>query len=306
MTDAIRIHSLSYHYDSRKVLSDLSLTIEKGEIFGILGPNGGGKTTLFRILSTLIPVQAGSIEVDSVDLRTYPAKVRGLLGVVFQNASLDKKLTVTENLWHQGHLYGLRGGDLKKRIEKNLSRLRLTERRNDLTGILSGGLQRRVEIAKGLLHDPKILLLDEPSTGLDPGVRRDLWNTLDELRKERGVTVVLTTHILEEAEGCDRVAILDHGKLVAVGTPAELKSGIRGDVISLEVTSPEEFSRRAKSKWSLPITVVDSEVRIEHPTAHRFISDLFEVFPSEIMSVRLRKPTLEDVFVHLTGNRFDA
>ena len=194
---------------ARQAIDNLELTIEPGEIFAFLGPNGGGKTTLFRLLSTLIPLQQGRVEILGFDLgRASGRQSAQRIGVVFQAPSLDKKLTVAENIRHQGHLYGLSGRELESRQDEMLGRLGLADRRSERIETLSGGLRRRVELAKGMLHRPRLLLLDEPSTGLDPGARSDLWNYLREVRDADGVTVVLTTHLLEEADRADRIAIL--------------------------------------------------------------------------------------------------
>jgi ABC-2 type transport system ATP-binding protein len=230
-------------------------------------------------------------------------RVRRDLGVVFQAPGLDKKLTVRENLKHQGHLYGMSGTTLVDRIETILSRLALTDRGNDLVETLSGGLKRRVEVAKGLLHKPKLLLLDEPSTGLDPGARRDLWDYLGELKKSERMTIIVTTHLMEEAEKCDRVAILNEGNLVALGTPAALKSEIGGDVISVETPNPEGLRGEIEKKFSARAQVVDGVLRIERANGHEFIPQLVSAFPGQITSVTLGKPTLEDVFVKHTGHR---
>src|SRR5437660_1408465 len=195
MTDPIiQIAAVRHSYGERVALDNLSLEIQRGEIFVFLGPNGGGKTTLFRLLSTLIPIQSGDVRILGFDLRRKTQAIRERLGIVFQAPSLDKKLTVAENLMHQGHLYGLSGGALEARQNEMLARLGLTDRRRDRVETLSGGLRRRVELAKGMLHRPRLLLLDEPSTGLDPGARSDLWDYLQQVRHDEGVTIVLTTH----------------------------------------------------------------------------------------------------------------
>jgi ABC-2 type transport system ATP-binding protein len=211
---AIRVQGVSHWYGQRQALNDVSFEIEPGEIFVFLGPNGGGKSTLFRLLSTLLPLAQGEATLLGFDLRRQIGEIRSRIGVVFQSPSVDRKLTVGENLLHQGHLYGIRGAELKRRSEILLERFKLTDRVRDRVETLSGGLRRRVELAKGLLHHPRLLLLDEPSTGLDPAARNDVWDYLRQLREQDGVTVVLTTHLLEEADKADRIAILDRGKLV--------------------------------------------------------------------------------------------
>lgn len=301
---AIAVHGLAHRYGEHEALAGIDFDVQRGEIFGLLGPNGGGKTTLFRILSTLLSVQTGSAHVLECDLQRDPAAVRARIGVTFQSPSLDRKLTVRENLQCQGHLYGLRGADLERRIAALLDKLGVSPRQRDRVDSLSGGLQRRVEIAKGLLHDPQILLLDEPSTGLDPGARHDLWRHLLELRRELGVTILVTTHLLEEAEHCDRLGILDRGKLVAWGTPDELRSSIGGDTLSIRCRNPEELARRIEERFGIVPRQVDETLRIERPEGHELLRDVVAAFPGEIESVTFGKPTLEDVFIERTGHRF--
>jgi ABC-2 type transport system ATP-binding protein len=233
-----------------------------------------------------------------------PNGLRRQIGVVFQAQSVDVKLSAYENLRHQGHLYGLSGGALRARIQEMLGRVGLADRANERVETFSGGMQRRVELAKGLLHHPSVLLLDEPTTGLDPGARRDLWQYLRILRDEEHVTVIVTTHLMEEAERCDRLAILNQGKVVALGTPAELKHEIGGDVILLEADQSESLAQRVRARFGVEAAVLAGKVRIERENGHRFITDVVEAFPGEIQSVSVSKPTLEDVFIHRTGHRF--
>jgi ABC-2 type transport system ATP-binding protein len=309
--DAVAIKNLSHTYPAargtntgRRALQDVSFNVESGEIFGLLGPNGGGKTTTFHILSTLIPPTSGQALIFGRDVTQEPARVRQQLGVVFQAPSLDKKLTVHENIMHQGHLYGLSGAELVQRIRHVLERVKLWDRRDDRVQVLSGGLQRRVELAKGLLHHPGLLILDEPSTGLDPGARRDLWDYLRELQKEDRMTILLTTHLMEEAERCDRVAILSQGTLVGLGTPADLKRQIGGDVITLETPDPDALAKEIEGKFGGSVQIVDTFLRIERERGHEFIPELVRAFPNQITSITLGKPTLEDVFIKQTGHRF--
>lgn len=301
---AIEAESLSFRYGEHDALNDVSFSIESGEIFGFLGPNGGGKTTLFKLLSTLMPVQRGRAVVLGHDLKSDTIAVRRKLGVVFQHPSLDGKLTVTENLLHHGHLYGMRGRRLREDCEAALSRLGIGSRSHDLVETLSGGLQRRVELAKALLHKPELLLLDEPSTGLDPAARREFSNYLAHLREFQGVTVVLTTHYLEEAERCDRIAILDRGKLVTAAPPGDLKARVGGDVVVIKTAAPELLQRAMKERLRLSAQIVDGTLRIERPRGYELVCELMEAFGADIDSISFGKPTLEDVFVHLTGHQF--
>ena len=301
---AIEVSGLRHSYGERAALKGVSFTVKPAEIFGLLGPNGSGKTTLFRILSTLMIPSAGSARIMGFDPATQPNLVRRQIGVVFQSASADVKLTAAENLWHQGHLYGLSGTRLKQRIAEMLGRVGLADRAKERIETFSGGQQRRVELAKGLMHSPAVLLLDEPTTGLDPGARRDLWQYLAMLRDEEGVTVIVTTHLMEEAERCDRLAILSEGELVAMGTPAELKSEIGGDVIVLEADDAQVLATRIQSRFAVPCNVIDNKVRLEREQGHRFVTDVMEAFPREIHSISVSRPTLEDVFISRTGHRF--
>lgn len=301
---AIQIEKLSHLYGTRAALSELDLRIGQGEIFAVLGPNGGGKTTLFRLLSTLIPLQSGHVSILGYDLRKDTTAVRASIGVVFQAPSLDRKLTVLENIRHQAALYGLCGSELRTRQQEMLEQFALTERAGELTERLSGGLRRRVELAKGLIHRPRLLLLDEPSTGLDPGARADLWQYLRRLRDSSGVTIVLTTHFLDEAEGADRIAILNEGRLVALDAPDALRREIGGDSLTLESDSAAELAAAIGQQFALPARVLDGAVRIETPEGHLWVAKLMEAFPEQISAIRLGKPTLEDVFIARTGHRF--
>ncbi|MBV9504284.1 MAG: ABC transporter ATP-binding protein [Acidobacteriia bacterium] len=297
----IVVENLTHQYGSRLALSNVSFEVGKGEIFGLLGPNGGGKSTLFRILSTMMSPTAGRAVVAGFDVARDPAGVRRRAGVVFQTQSLDKSLSVEENLRSQGHLHGLSGHVLRERIDRAVKQLGLGDRRNDLVESLSGGLRRRVEIAKALLHRPQVLLMDEASTGLDPAARRDLSNHIESLRSEDGVTILLTTHILEEAGRCDRLVLLHQGKIVAQGSPDELRSRIGGDVVVLKSANTAALTQGIEQRFGLAPKIMDGQVRVEIKNGHRFIAEVVEAFPGAIESVALNKPTLEDVFVHETG-----
>jgi ABC-2 type transport system ATP-binding protein len=299
----IVVENLSHRYGSRVALSNVTFGVNQGEIFGLLGPNGGGKSTLFRILSTMMVPTEGRAMVAGCDVVQQAAEVRRKVGVVFQTQSLDKALTVGENLRSQGHLHGISGATLRERMEKVMARLAILDRRHDVVESLSGGLKRRVEIAKALLHRPQVLIMDEASTGLDPGARRELSQYVHELRDTEGVTIVLTTHILDEAERCDRLVLLHQGKIVADGTPADLRSRIGGGhVVVLDAASdPAGLAAKIEAQFGLKPSIMDGAVRIEINNGHRFITEVVEAFPGAIDSVALHKPTLEDVFVHETG-----
>jgi ABC-2 type transport system ATP-binding protein len=301
---SVRIDDVEHRYGDRAALDGLSLAIAPGEIFAFLGPNGGGKTTLFRLLSTLIPLAHGEIEIFGHCVKRQASEVRRLIGVVFQAPSLDKKLTVAENVRCQGQLYGLAGRNLAERQAAMLERFRLADRANDRVETLSGGLRRRLDLAKGLLHQPRLLLLDEPSTGLDPLARADLWEYLEQIRRDDGVTVVLTSHLLEEADRADQIAILDRGRLVALGSPDELRATVGGDSITIETADPPRLAASIRERFDCPAEVVGANVRLEQADGHQWIARLVEAFPGQIDSVRLGKPSLEDVFIDRTGRRF--
>jgi len=299
----VDLTSLTHRYDDRVALEGVTLSVERGTIFALLGPNGSGKSTMFKILTTLLTPTSGTARVAGADVVAERDRVRGRIGIVFQKPSLDGKLTVLENLTHQGHLYGMSGRDLRRRSDEVMDRLRLADRASDRTDVLSGGLQRRVELAKGLLHKPEVLILDEPSTGLDPGARADLMIHLGELRDQDGVTSLLTTHLMDEADRCDRIGILDGGRLVALGTPADLKATIGGDVVAIHSGNLESLAARANERFACKADVADGSVRIERERGHEFVPQLIEAFPGEIESVTVGKPTLDDVFLRLTGHR---
>jgi ABC-2 type transport system ATP-binding protein len=302
--NVVSIAGLSHRYGERQALCNLSLDVRRGEIFGLLGPNGGGKTTLFKVLATLTTPQTGTVTIFDEDVSRTPERVRRRLGVVFQHPALDGKLTVLENLRCHAALYGLTAADGQARARTLLTRFGVAERAGDAVETLSGGLARRVELAKGLLHGPELLLLDEPSTGLDPGARREFFDHLMQLRDRDGLTVVLTTHHMDEAERCDRVGFVHRGALVAVDDPAALTAGIGGDVVTVEALDPERLGPRLAQRFGCAPQLVGGALRLEVPRGHELVREIVEAFPAEVRTVSVGKPTLEDVFVHLTGERF--
>ena len=287
MKNTVDVHDLTYRYGNKTALRDLSFSVGGGEIFGFLGPNGGGKTTTFKILSTLFSCKPGQVSVFGMDLFKDRISIRRKMGIVFQLPALDKKLKVVENLRHQGHLYGLSGAELEKRIDRDLGLVGLKDRIKDRVETLSGGLQRRVELAKALLNDPALLILDEPSTGLDPAARREFWGHLEELRKSQGMTVLVTTHYLEEADRCDRLLILDKGEKVALGNPEELKAGIGGEVLRVRAKEPEKLAAQIAEKLKVKTFLVGGLIQIEQAKAHHLVSPLLEVFREEVLSLTL-------------------
>ncbi len=299
----VQTEKLTHVYGLRVALHELTLSIYPGEAFALLGPNGSGKTTLFRILCTLIPPADGAARVLGYDLARQRQRVRPFIGVVFQNASLDKQLTAEENLLYHGRLYGIPADELRLRVRELLERVDLLDRAQERVGSFSGGMRRRVELAKGLLNRPELLLMDEPSTGLDAAARADLWKYLQESRATSGVTIVMTTHLMDEADRCDRVAILDHGKLIACDTPAQLKSRVGGDVVTLTSRDPQGIKSLLRDRLGIEAEMTGSTIRFERPDAHQFVPTLIESLPGMVDSVQVGKPTLADVFINLTRHR---
>jgi ABC-2 type transport system ATP-binding protein len=303
-TTAVVVRDVQHRYGTHQALDQVSFVVKAGEAFGLLGPNGGGKSTLFRLMATLLPIQSGSIQLLGCDVASQPGDVRSRIGVTFQSPSVDGRLTVRENLRHQAHLYGLSGLAATDRIQTLGQQLGLSDRMRQRVDSLSGGLKRRVEIAKSLLHDPGLLLLDEPSTGLDPGARHDLWEYLQRLQREQGVTILVTTHLMDEAERCGRLGILDRGRLVVQGTPEALRHSVGGDCLTVRSPHPALLAQQIIDRFGCQARQVDQDLRIEHPSGHELLRDLVAAFPEEISAISLSKPTLEDVFITQTGHRF--
>ena len=301
---ALAVQGVTHRYGSRVALKDVRFEVSEGEIFALLGPNGGGKTTLFRIITTLMRPTSGDAQVFGHSVRDAPHEVRRKIGVVFQQPGLDPKLTVLENMIHHGRLHGMLGAPLRNAADALLAQFGLIDRKKDYVETLSGGLQRRVELAKALLPRPEILFLDEPSTGLDPGARIDFRNELKRLRNETNTTVVLTTHFIEEADHADRVGVIHEGDLVAIGAPEALKKEVGGEVLSIEAGDPESLRVKLEAMFSCEVRSVDGSLRAEMKGAHAAIPRIAEAFPGEVRSITLGKPTLEDVFINQTGKRF--
>jgi ABC-2 type transport system ATP-binding protein len=308
---AVQIDRLTHAYGRRRALDAVTLAVERGEIFGLLGPNGSGKTTLFRILGTLIPPESGNVRVLGYDAPSQSRLIRREIGVVFQVPGLDRQLTAEENLRCHGNLFGLRGDELESRIRESLSTVGLADcAERQRVGTLSGGMRRRVDLAKAMLTRPRLLLLDEPSTGLDPAAKIDLWEYLRRVRGRNGVTVLLTTHLMDEADRCDRLGILDRGRFVACDSPAALKSTIGGDVITIHATDPDAARRVLREQLSLVVREDaggdDGAIRVERRNGHELVPRIIEALPpGSVRSISVGQPTLEDVFVRTTGHRFE-
>ncbi len=292
---------LGHLYGERRALDKVSFGVPRGEIFGLLGPNGGGKTTLFRILATLIRAGEGRARIDGHDVSDEPHAVRQRLGVAFQSPSLDGLLTVRENLQHHARLQGLGRADTLHRVAELLEAFDLGERAEARVATLSGGLARRVDLARALLHRPAVLLLDEPTTGLDPGARRELWRHLDALRTRDGSTVLVSTHLMEDAERCDRLLLLDRGQVVALDTPENLRHDVGGDVIVVHGGDPQVLADDILRTLGETAAVVDGTCRIRRQRGHEFVPVLFEALPGRIEAISVGRPTLEDVFLQRTG-----
>ncbi len=320
---ALRVEGLTHRYPvgrrsrqdslnsatTKPALDGIDLIVRAGEVFGLLGPNGSGKSTLFRIIATLLRPSAGKVTVFDTDATTDPRAVREHLGVVFQSPSLDVQLTARENLTHQGKLHGLSGSELNQRIDALLEQFDLRNRADDRVEQFSGGMRRRVELAKALLHEPSLLLMDEPATGLDPGARRDMWDHILDLRARLGVTVVLTTHLMDEADRCDRIAIVSQGKIAAIDTPAALKATIGGDVVTIEPTpgqdADELVAALSEQQGQCP-RVIEGVIRCETTDAPAVVTKLTGSVSDKIARISVAQPTLEDVFLNVTGHRLDV
>ncbi len=304
---AIEVEGLTKYYGEIKAVDHISFEVNEGEIFGFLGPNGAGKTTTVKMLTTILKPTSGKALVAGYDVVKEQRKVRKKIGVVFQDPSVDRQLTGFENLYLHGIIYGMSGKELRKRIEEALKFVELSEFANVPLKKYSGGMVRRLEIARAMLHDPEILFLDEPTLGLDPQTRAKVWEFIQEL-KERGVTVFLTTHYMEEADKlCDRVAIIDHGKIAAIGTPEELKGMIGSEVIYVRINGdPEKFVEICKKSGEFKEVkkIKDEVISLSVRSASTAIPEVFELASkcgTKVEEVKYHRPTLEDVFLHLTG-----
>lgn len=305
MSNIVAVNGLSFRYGERQALDDVSLSVAQGSMFALLGPNGSGKTTFFRILATLLRPQSGSVMIDECDVVRDCAAVRRRIGIVFQSPSLDVHLSVAENLRHSGHLYGLRGAVLHSRIDAALAAVTLTDRRDERVKALSGGMRRRAEIARVLLHRPQVLILDEPSTGLDPAARADLWRHLARVRADHDATILVTTHLMDEAERCDHVAIFDNGKLVITGTPDELKARIGGDCVTIRGSDLAALASDIGQAGLGNPRALDHALRIETDAATKLAANLMHRFGDRITELTIGRPTLDDVFIHETGHVFE-
>jgi ABC-2 type transport system ATP-binding protein len=298
----LSVAGLSKSFGDRKALEDLSFEVRPSEIFGLLGPNGAGKTTAFRLLSGLLPPDRGTFALDGETGTAASLSYRVRLGVVFQEPSLDLKLTARENLALGAALYGVPRALARRRIDEVLALMQLGDRADEPASSYSGGMRRRIEIARVLLHEPRLLLMDEPGRGVDPPALRRIWDEIEALCASRALSVVLTTHQPDEAERCHRIAILDQGRLVALGTPDELRSRVAGDVVSVEADRPQEIATALAARLGLAPRIVDGRVCVEAPHGHELVPRVVELFgPGRLKSVATARPTLADVFAKVTG-----
>lgn len=297
----LAVENVTHRYGNLVALDEFTMHLNSRETIGLLGPNGSGKSTLLRLLSTFTRPQSGKVEVCGFDTTKLPQAVRARIGVVFQTQTLDKLLTVEENLLACGAFHNLSGRNLHERVREVMHQLGIHARRHDLGKNLSGGLQRRAEIARALLHEPQMLILDEPTTGLDPVAREDFWAAIDQLRERKSTAIIVSTHLFEEAERCDSLILLDAGRRVAEGSPAQLKAMIGGQVVELKVRHPESALDLLRQQFEFPMRLIDGVIWVEATEAHHVIPRLVEALPNEVISVGLHQPTLADVFRKVTS-----
>jgi len=297
----IRVENLVKKFGNITAVDDVSFDVEEGAIFGFLGPNGAGKTTTISILCALLSPTSGRAFINGHDCIRESAAVRKSIGIVFQDTTLDKDLTAEENLLFHAYLYNVEKSERQKRVDDALKFVDLFNRKNDLVKKFSGGMKRRLEVARGLIHRPKVLFLDEPTLGLDPQSRTNLWEFISELPKRHDVTIFMTTHYMEEAEVCDNIAIIDNGKIIAEGSPDKLKKIIGGDVIYLKTKDDIKAKDEIKQALGLDASIKGGELFISTIRGDACIPEIIRILGESVLSVRLQRPTLNDVFLKLTG-----
>ena len=300
--NAIEINGLVRQFGQLVAVDGISFNVQKGEIFGFLGPNGAGKTTTNNILCTLLMPTGGNATVNGYDVVRDRLQVRKSIGLVFQDPTLDDRLTAEQNLRFHAYAYGVPKAERETHINELLQLVELTDRRRSRVVTFSGGMKRRLEIARGFLHRPSILFLDEPTLGLDPQTRRHIWDYVQSLRHKEDLTIFMTTHYMDEAEFCDRIAIIDHGKIVALDTPSNLKGAVGGDVVSIQTPDQEKAILELKERFSLTPIVQNGNVTFSVPRSDTFLPDFIRGFRSGLNAISVRRPTLDDVFLKLTGH----
>jgi ABC-2 type transport system ATP-binding protein len=298
----IEVDKLSRRFGKIDAVKDVSFFIEEGEIFGFLGPNGAGKTTTINMLCTLLRPTGGAARVNGFDVVRQRSDVRRSIGLVFQDTTLDESLSAEQNLRFHGYAYGIPADLRERRMSDLLTMVELWDRRKGRVRAFSGGMKRRLEIARGLLHHPKVLFLDEPTLGLDPQTRKHIWDYLLELREREHLTIFLTTHYMDEAENCGRIAIIDRGSIVAIDTPDGLKNAVGGDLVTFSTADNEAAAGVVRDRYGVEPAIQDGHVRFQVASGEQFLPDFVREFPQRLLSVGLRRPTLEDVFLSLTGH----
>lgn len=299
--NTIEVEGLSRNFGQLVAVDRVSFQVAEGEIFGFLGPNGAGKTTTINMLCTLLALSGGRAIVNGYDVVRQRSEVRHSIGLVFQEPALDEYLTAEQNLRFHAYAYKIPKELREKRIDKLLELVELSDRRKSKVRTFSGGMKRRLEIARGLLHNPRILFLDEPTLGLDPQTRRLIWDYILALRKENNLTIFLTTHYMDEAENSDRISIIDHGRIIALDTPDKLKDALGGDVITLKAGDNNAAALELKERYSLSPVVQNGVITFSVPQGEKFLPKLMDSFQSHLLSIGIRRPTLDDVFIKLTG-----
>jgi ABC-2 type transport system ATP-binding protein len=297
----IKVENLVKRFGDITAVNDVSFEVEEGTIFGFLGPNGAGKTTTINILCTLLAPTSGKAFIAGHDCIKESAEVRKAIGIVFQDTTLDKDLTARENLIFHAYLYNVAKDKMQQRVDDVLRFVDLYSRKDDLVKKFSGGMKRRLEVARGLIHWPRVLFLDEPTLGLDPQSRTNLWEFIAELPEKNKVTIFMTTHYMEEAEVCDRIAIIDNGKIIAMGTPNELKKAVGGDVIYIKTTDNVSAKNEIERLFKFNVSEKESEIYMTCGMGDTCIPEIINTIGEKVISVRLQRPTLNDVFLKLTG-----
>ncbi len=297
----IQARNLQKRFGAIEAVRGIDLDVHRGEIFGFLGPNGAGKSTTINMLCTLLKPTGGTASLAGFDVAREPNQVRARLGLVFQDPSLDIQLTARENLEFHAFLYQVPSGERDARIAEVLEMVQLSDRADSLVMTFSGGMKRRLEIARGMLHTPEVLFLDEPTIGLDTQTRRHIWGYLNDLPKREGVTIFMTTHYMEEAEFCDRIAIMDHGEIQAIGSPTELKAMVGGDIVTITTADDETARPLIKAIAGAEPMSESGVLRVEVSDGAAFVPKLVRELPVEVTSVAFHRPSLDDVFLKLTG-----
>ena len=299
--NVIEVEELSRNFGQLVAVDKVSFQVAEGEIFGFLGPNGAGKTTTINMLCTLLRPTGGRAKVNGYDVVRQRSEVRRSIGLVFQEPTLDEYLTAEQNLRFHAYAYKIPKEVREKRIGELLELVELSDRRKSKVRTFSGGMKRRLEIARGLLHDPRVLFLDEPTLGLDPQTRRHIWDYILALRQQNNLTIFLTTHYMDEAENSDRISIIDQGHIIALDTPDKLKDALGGDVVTLKAEDNDAAALELKEKYQLSPVIQNGIITFSIPQGEKFLPKLMDSFQSHLLSIGIRRPTLDDVFLKLTG-----